>query len=293
MEGLSIIIPYHNEGEDFIKTTINQIKYSIDYTPYEIIIVDDLSNKPLELVEDKVTVIRNETNVGVGISFDNGVNKAKYDYLWLMGADIRFEVNHWASLMVNEIKKYPKAITCTTCINYKEGISFKDTHSHDKYYGADILTYVPKGKRILQAQWIRSKKQEDSYSIPCILGAAYGISKYWYKQIDGWWGHRQWGTLEPYISIKSKKFGGDVRIAPQIETGHIFKIPTSNFHSVKLDNVVYNQMLVAILLYDEETTNKLIAYIGESTLKQRALKIIEDNKEEIYKKKEEYLKKIV
>lgn len=293
MEGLSIIIPYNNEGLEFITTTINQIKDTIDYSPYEIIIVDDLSDEPLNLEDESVSlVIRHESNKGVGQAFDTGVSYAKYSYLWLMGADIRFEANHWASLIVEEIKKYPKAITCTTCVDYTEGVSFENTISTKKMYGADILTYHAKNRRILQAQWIRSKKEDNSYSIPCILGSAYGISKEWYTYIDGFWGHKQWGTLEPYISLKSKKFGGDCRIDPNIETGHIFKRYGSNIHHTKQSSIMYNQLLVANLLFEDEQRDKLISRLGDNVYKQEAMKLIGMNYIEIINKRREYLDKI-
>ena len=112
---LSIIIPYHEEGLDFITITINQIKETIDVEPYEIIVVDDNSEIPLENI-DGVTIVRHSENLGVGAAFDTGVKYAQSENLFLMGSDIRFIKNKWASQIVKEIEDYPKSFTCTSCV---------------------------------------------------------------------------------------------------------------------------------------------------------------------------------
>ena len=68
---VSIIIPYHNEGEDFIKETIGGIKKTCDVSPFEVILVDYGSDTPLNLEsEDDIHVVRHDRNYGVGRAFD-------------------------------------------------------------------------------------------------------------------------------------------------------------------------------------------------------------------------------
>jgi hypothetical protein len=129
----------------------------------------------------------------------------------------------------------------------------------------------------------------DSYEIPCILGAAYGVRKKWYKYIDGFWGHKKWGTLEPYISLKCWLMGGTCLTAPHIETAHIFK--TVGTHGTEFEYLAYNKLLVAWLLFSLPDKNRLIKHLNESEYLYKAKNMIGDNFGAIIKKRNEYHKK--
>ena len=80
---LSIIIPYHEEGIEFITTTIKSIRETIDVENYEIIVVDDFSKEPLPEIDD-VKIFRHTENKGVGAAFDTGVIFAESENLFLI-----------------------------------------------------------------------------------------------------------------------------------------------------------------------------------------------------------------
>lgn len=297
---LSIIIPYHQEGLEFITTTINSIKETIDVNPYEIIVVDDSSDVPLEPIEN-VKIIRHKRNAGVGASFDTGVREAKSENLFLMGSDIRFIKNQWASQIVEEIENHPKAFTCTSCVALTaERMDINERRLVNVVNGATILMFHDKitnpkqpesFRGIIEAQWLPHLKNRDidSFEIPCILGAAYGVKKSWYNYVDGWTLHKKWGTLEPYISLKSWLFGGTCRTAPRIETGHIFK-PVGR-SDIKQEILMYNKMMVATLLLDDY--ERLISFLGTNPTVEDGRKIYMNNIHPIMTKREEYKKKIV
>lgn len=297
---LSIIIPYHEEGLDFITTTINQIQDTIDVEPYEIIVVDDNSEIPLENI-DGVTIVRHSENLGVGAAFDTGVKYAQSENLFLMGSDIRFIKNKWASQMVKEIEDYPKSFTCTSCVALtSKELEIEKRRLINVVNGATILMFHDKKtnpkqsetfRGIIEAQWLPriSNRDIDSFEIPCILGAAYGVKKQWYEYVDGWVGHKKWGTLEPMISLKSWLFGGSCRVAPRIETGHIFK--AQGTHGITQEKLIYNKFLVATLLFDDY--QRLINFLGTNDTVERGRKIYNENLEFILKKKEEYKNKTV
>lgn len=297
---LSIIIPYHDEGYDFIKTTVDSIKNSIDIEDYEIIIVDDFSDQPLQNIDD-VIVVRHPENLGVGVAFDTGVKISKSENLFLMGSDIRFIPNKWASQIIKEIEDYPKAFTCTSCVALSaEKLDINERRLINVVNGATILMFHDKKtnpkqsdtfKGIIEAQWLKHLKNRniDSFEIPCILGAAYGVKKSWYEYVDGWSLHKKWGTLEPYISLKSWLFGGSCRTAPKIETGHIFK--TVGTHGTPQEKLFYNKMMVATVLFDDY--ERLIHFLGTNTTIENAREMYNNNLDSILKKKEEYKKKIV
>ncbi len=278
--GVSIIIPYHNEGRDFIMKTVSQIVTTIRLDAYEIIVVDDNSHTPLEL-PPTVQVIRHQKNKGVGAAFDTGVAASNYENLILMGADIRFLDNGWGEAMLKEIQNHPHAFTCTSCVQLSIEHQNILTQRQRKGVrtGASILLYhnhktnpkKPENYRnIIEAKWLPllANRDIDSFDIPCILGAFYGVTKEWYNYCHGFESHRLWGTLEPYISLKSWMFGGSCRVAPRIEVGHIFK--KLGTHSTPQWVIYFNKMMVATVLFDDYET--LIGYIHDLPPKKIAAK---------------------
>lgn len=293
---LSIIIPYHNEGAEFISATLLSIYKTIDVKEYEVIVIDDGSTIPLEAPEG-VRLIRHSDNRGVGAAFDTGVSEALSENLFLMGADIRFENNAWASGMISEIKRYPNSLTCTSCVNLSiYDTCFETRRNLTVANGATILIHPvgdspKKLNRTLEAQWLPRLKDRDipSHEIPCILGAAYGVSKQWYQWIDGFSLHKHWGTLEPYISLKSWMFGGSCRTAPRIETGHIFR--QNAIHDTPPPSKLYNKMLVVALLFTDEST--MIRYQSDTRTVQQAREMFDMEKPNILAKRQEYKDKTV
>jgi glycosyltransferase involved in cell wall biosynthesis len=298
---LSVIIAFHEEGQRFIETTIKSAQETID-VPHEIILVDDGSRIPAEPI-DGVRIIRQE-NQGVGVAFDTGVSFAKSENIFLMGADIRFLPNKWASKMIAEIDEHPKSIVCSTMIGMNDeahdGMDIVARRNKSRRNGATIIMFhdhrshpkKPKNFRnIIECQWLPIHKGgKESFEVPSVLGAAYGVKKSWYDYIDGWWGHRSWGTLEPYISLKSWLMGGSCRTTPDIETGHIFK--RSSPHGIPIHHLTYNKILVATLLFHEYDAERLISFLGSDGLVQEAKKMFESNLPKIANKKEEYKEKI-
>lgn len=299
---LSIVVLYHNEPKEFILECVNQLKSTIDVNEYEIIIVDDKSDIPLEPIEG-TKIIHHKENKGVGQAFDTGVANAKGEDVILMACDIRFIANGWASKLQKVISENPKSLICTSCVCLNDqAMDFEKRRTEKVAYGATILmfhdhkTNPSKNKSfrgIIEAKWW-TKKEPDIYEIPCILGACYGVKKSWYNYIDGWWNHKQWGSLEPYISLKSWLFGGNCLIAKHIETGHIFKAngsPLNLAHKIKQDSLIYNKMLVSLLLLPDPL--RYINFLGSNPIVERAKIMIQNDIEAIEVKRKEYQSKIV
>jgi len=300
---VSIIITYHEEGLEFLKECLTQLKDSIDIIEYEIIVVDDCSKEILPEIEG-VKIIRNKNNIGVGRSFDVGVEQANGEDIILTACDMRFIPNNWVSKLVKEINDNPKSLICTACVGLNkekpENMNFEIRRKVIRCYGATILIFHDKKSNprkeesfrgIIEAKWnpLDKTSTDKSYEIPCILGACYGVKKSWYQYIDGFWGHRQWGTLEPYISLKSWLFGGNCKVAPYIETAHIFK--RTGTHNITQENVMFNKLLVATLLFED--SEKLIKFLGSNPIVDRSKKTFESVKDAILNKKEEYKNKII
>lgn len=251
---ISIIITYHNEGQGFMEECIKQLKETVDID-HEVIIVDDCSETPLAPIRG-TRILRHEENKGVGAGFDTGVSYAKFDNVIIMGCDIRFFNNRWASRMHKEIEANPFSLICTTCV----GIN--------KYYGATLLLFHDRSNNrlkpdnfrgIFDAKWI-TDKPKGTAEVPCILGAFYGVKKSWYNYVDGFWGHRQWGCLEPLISMKSWLFGGNCLCVSDIETKHIFRRKST--HGIRQANILFNKMLTARLLFND--WERYIDFLGHN-----------------------------
>lgn len=323
-------MPYHNEGEEFVNKTIKSIRDTIDISDYEIIVVDDCSDKVLKLKNARV--IRHIRNIGVGRAFDTGVSSCYGDYLFLMGCDVRFEKNNWASNMVNEIKLHPKSLICSSIVSLRLGENktfYEAQHNptpflpdlwHDEMRGARMMFLSDnkvrpewgtddKKRSIIDAIWLphqiffhkeRDFVIHDAFQVPCILGAFYGTTKEWYMHIDGWWGHKVWGTLEAYISLKSHLFGGYCYASPNVITGHLFKYEGNHQSLDKyLINGYYNKLLVSWLLFNNEDREKLINWLSSSgdpkneELLPLSKSMVQQNMPDILEKREEYRKKIV
>lgn len=290
----SIVITYHNEPIEFLRACLDSLRSTIDIE-HEIIVVDDCSAIPLKI--EGVKVVRNRENLGVGRSFDEGVKHATGENLIIMACDIRFAPNQWASKLLKEINRHPVSITCSCCVGLWEGkMDFNQRRRIARNFGATILVFhdhisnprKPEGYRsILEAKWhpLDRDSEDRSYEIPCVLGAIYGLKKKWYEHIDGFYGHIKWGTLEPYISLKSWLFGGTCRVAPHIEIGHIFK--SKGTHGLLQEQFWYNKLLVANLLIDEP--KRYTDFIPHTGAKVRAKQML--SQMQIEKKRAEYLAK--
>jgi glycosyltransferase involved in cell wall biosynthesis len=276
---------------------VDQVRATANLPEYEIIIVDDHSDVPLPEINGAI-IIRHDKNKGVGQSFDTGVRHARGENLILMACDMRFIANDWANKLVKVIEDNPKSLICTTCVGLNhENMDFEKRRNVLRCYGATILMFHDKKSNpsksdtfrgIIEAKWW-SKQPGDVYEIPCILGACYGVKKSWYNYIDGWWNHSQWGTLEPYISLKSWMFGGNCLVATHIETAHIFKLegsPINTGHQIKQDRLMYNKMLVSKLLMPDP--ERYISFLGRNTIVDRARVMIANDEELINSKRVVY-----
>lgn len=292
---LSIVIAYHNEGVEFITSTLFFIKETIDIEDYEILIIDDYSVIPLELPQiPKVRVIRHTANKGVGAAFDTGVSLAQSENIFLMASDIRFAKKGWASQIIQEINNYPKSLICCSCVAlWADNMTTEDYTKKKTCTGATIKMFSPhiKHPSVINAQWLPllSNRDIDSFEIPCILGAAYGVSKNWYEYIDGWNFHEKWGTLEPFISIKSWMFGGSCRCAPRIETGHIFK--AKHPHGTSYTTLLYNKIMLATLMIPDP--GRFVSYLRNKPIVFKVRRLMDKKRKEIEDKKTEYQRKTV
>jgi glycosyltransferase involved in cell wall biosynthesis len=249
MKQLSVIIPHYNDVETLIGT-IESLYETIDIDNFEVIVINDGSKFALPKdypIRKNMRYVEHFVNLGVGQAFDTGVRLAKSNNLILMGADIRFEDNRWASRMLKVIENEPKSIIATAC---------GSTKTNTVHYGADVVFLVknkdlgPTHPRknikeytsVLEGKW-RPRTGRGVYEVPCLMGAFYGTTKEWYDHVRGFELHYKWGVLEPYFSLKTWRMGGRVLVDSVNKTNHIFN--RNPQRQALWDILAYNQLMLA------------------------------------------------
>jgi len=246
---ISICICFRNDFEQ-INSVIRHLLDTAQSDDLEILVYNDGSvygsnePRPLKLNYNNVRVINNNKSFGVGYSFDRCVEQASGDIIILMGSDV-FPKEGWYAKVRNAVSRNPDTLGCAVCV----GLNPKRMDMGDpkcfRRYGADLLFTVgnddlPRGSALrarrggytdlFKAKWLMGKQSDESYAIPCVLGAFYFCTKEYYTKLGGWdtepnnryCGHARWGHLEAYISLKSWLVGGGCTLYPNIEAGHVF-----------------------------------------------------------------------
>lgn len=86
MTRLSIIVPTHNPGALFF----HMVRAFTVHPDWELIIVDDASDRPVEVVQPPaphVTILRNEARLGAGVGRNRGLAAAKGDFVLFLDDD--------------------------------------------------------------------------------------------------------------------------------------------------------------------------------------------------------------
>jgi len=190
-----------------------------------------------------------------------------------------------------------------------------------KRYGADLLFFVTgddlpltsalRARRggftdLFKAKWLMGKQKDEPYEIPCLLGAFYWTSKDYYRRLGGWdtmpgnmyCGHRQYGSLEPYISLKSWLMGGGCTLYPDIEAGHVFgRIDARNQFSKGVRSAEWmwwNKLfMLETMIFDQELRIKLYNFVLPELNFGVAKQMIKRNYQGARKVKEENRQKFI
>lgn len=103
-DGISIVIACKND-EDRLQKNLPFI-FEQKHTSFEIIIVDDASDIPLNIEgRDKVKVIRLDESKGKRFALEVGVKAAQYNYVLFTDADCKPASKFWAGEMLSNVEE--------------------------------------------------------------------------------------------------------------------------------------------------------------------------------------------
>jgi glycosyltransferase involved in cell wall biosynthesis len=290
---ISAIIPVLNEPEDTLIETLHHLTHGCPVDDLEVILVndgsvnDDGSRRLLESydfpsrIKQYLKFIDNGRRHGVGYSMDRGSEVATGDILVLMGGDI-IVGRSWLYDVKNMAKQ--GEIGCCCSVGLSPGNY--DIEKADLYhrYGAKLLYTIgvddlpknsplrkdPNYRDILGGQF-QPKKADEPYEISCLMGAFYWMKREDYVRIHGfdtekgreYIGHRYYGALEPYLSLKAEVYGMKLRVYPDFKVGHTFSRIEDIYtaRSLREDYVFWNKLLIAYTMLEDSLKDKCLNFL--------------------------------
>ena len=132
---VSVIMPNYNTEEEYLKMAVFSILRQ-SYLNIELIIIDDGSKsdnlkvlKKLERVDQRITILKNETNKGIVFSLNRGLEYASGDYIFRMDSD-DYSKKDRIKKTVEYMEAFPAVDIVGTQYNFiKNGKrTFKSTH---------------------------------------------------------------------------------------------------------------------------------------------------------------------
>lgn len=111
---LSIIIPCYSVGKKLLTEAIESIENQT-YNNWEIILVDDCSPEKewdIELVnrlrkENKLTLIKNQRNLGLAISRNVGFDSCSGDIILFLDSDDKYKENNFFEFINEKFNEFP------------------------------------------------------------------------------------------------------------------------------------------------------------------------------------------
>ena len=271
MKDITIIMPFLNEEKE-PQNTIDSIYQTANPKRFEIIAIDDCSKKTSEIRgRREVRFIRNRQRIGVDACRQLGADLATTPCIFIIDAHMRFP-RGWLGKVIEDIQREPQTLWCTTCMGLGYG-NMDLNRSRDKYRGADFVL-LNRAQEILEPKW-RNVHDKDTYEIPCVLGANYGVSREWFQHIHGLKGLKIWGCSEMFMSLKTWMAGGSCKINTNVKIGHKFR--DTSPYAINLWHIAYNKMFLCKTLFPKELSECLIDQLPKNINTKRAAREIQND----------------
>ncbi len=276
---LTVIIPTLNDRQQLLETIRSVNKSNEPKFIPSIIVVDDCGDDGLSHSDlcrfPNVHYVRNSKRLGTGASRDVGVKFCQTEFFLFIDSHMRFKTFNWAKKLVKKLRVNPKSFINLTCLTLTE--NDMDLNTEGKSYGATIVLRSVEeiGVKYLEAKWIPVQDGE-LYEIPCLMGAGYASSVFWFNKIKGIKGTRGWGADEQWLSLKTWMLGGRVLQTKEIEVGHIFRDEAPPYPFERWTEF-YNKMVLIRLLLPESFYKFVISTMPVSNVGVRVTNELELN----------------
>lgn len=274
---LSIVIPVLNDPTE-IRETVKSIKETTG-DKCEIIVIDDNSNIPIVLDYPGVTVLRHGERQGVAKSRHAGAMVSTGDVILFLDAHMRC-IPGWYEAAIERIADRPNTIHNGACLGLNE-TNMDVTKYEGIYTGATMCIYDPSPMRdgkpsgipeMFEGKW---QCHDDDAEIACLMGAIYFFPRDLYFKLGGLEALQQWGTDEPYMSLKAWLAGAEIRQINTVKMGHKFRRNAPYRTDTYWLN--YNKIRSFITIMDRPTASFLIGrFHRDQALTQTLNKIRDD-----------------
>jgi glycosyltransferase involved in cell wall biosynthesis len=278
---ISICIPCKDDIDSLSRTIDSVFKTATE--TFEIVVCDDGSKEPIKV--DRVKVVRHKNTIGVGAAIDTAVKNSQFDIIAISGSDIVHKDDRWMTRLCADAILEPETIFCSTTLGYKPELEEDKRWASVYRHGARMILKadindIPKARRFMYGDdWkmlYRSKwNKEPVEELSTLLGAFYVLKKDWYNHLRGFEMHRNWGTLDSYLAMKSWLAGGSCKLSDVI-TGHEFNMSTHR----PMDWFFYNKVLVTRTLFPYKE-KELLDWISDKRMLQVGIDMANSYIEEI------------
>lgn len=250
MKKLTVIIPFLNEGIEVRRTLESMWAHGGEQV--EVVLVNDASEDGYDyrqVAKDfGAQYIEHAERCGVSASRDEGVEYCATPFFLFLDGHMRFYTENWIDRIVEELEKDSRQILCcqTKVLNKTDGGEVVEVSNRAKVYGARIR--FCDSEKVLACEWKLEEAKPGALTeeIPCVLGATYAASKFYWQYLKGLKGLLCYGSEEEYMSIKTWLEGGRCLLLKDVIIGHIYR--KRFVYSVDMACVFYNKMLIAELL---------------------------------------------
>jgi hypothetical protein len=108
-------------------------------------------------------------------------------------------------------------------------------------------------------------------------------------------GHANWGSLEPYISLKTRIYGGKLRVYPDFEVGHVFgrinapgigNFISSGKRVERSDLHWFNRLFMVHTMTEDPLKSELLNFPHHEYPLELAKKLITENWDKVEKVRE-------
>lgn len=213
----SIIMPTYNQA-GYIRRAIASL-FSQNYPAWELIIVNDGCTDNTEelikeyLTDERITYVKNERNKGLGNVLNQGLDRAKYDYIAYLPSDDYYYENHLLTLK-EEFEQGEDTVLIYTKANSKviDSVSYQLREETNGLFKSLCLQLVQTAHKKTNDRWVERDEwvTEDLFKMFWHKLTDKGIFSFIPTETCYW-------SIHPYQRYKliSEKFGGGLNIYRQ------------------------------------------------------------------------------